>query len=82
VYLDDPATELADTLLHPLFGYAFRRGFATARFGEETGARLAADHWLRTIPPAVDTLSRQAAAAGVPLPSRDLETILDLGLEG
>ena len=81
VFLDEPATDLADTLLHPLFAYAFVKGLALARFGEDAGGDLAADHWLRTIPPAVDVLSRQAALRGVPLPVGDVEAIIAVGRE-
>ena len=79
VYLDDPVTDLADTLLHPLFAYAFVKGLARARFGERAGGDLAADLWLRTVPPAVDVLSRQAALRGVPLPVGDVEAIIAAG---
>jgi glycosyltransferase involved in cell wall biosynthesis len=79
VALDSPTTQLADTLLHPLFRYAFVRGLARARLGEEAGNRVSADLWLRLIPPAVDVLGRQAAAAGLPLPTLDVESILSVG---
>ncbi len=39
VFLDDPATDLADPLLYSLFRYGFVRGLATARFGPTAGAR-------------------------------------------
>ena len=79
VYLDEPMTVLADTLLHPLFRYAFIKGLAGARFGEDAGAAVAADLWLRTIPPAVNILRRQAVARGVPLPVADVDAIIATG---
>ena len=79
VFLDEPMTDLADTLLHPLFRYAFLKGLAVARFGEDPGNDLAADLWLRTIPPAVRKLSRQAAKRGVPLPKGDVDAIIATG---
>ena len=79
VFLDEPATELDDTILHPLFRYAFLKGLASARFGDDVGSRLAADLWLRMMPPAVDVLERQAAALGVPLPRHDVDEIIAIG---
>jgi glycosyltransferase involved in cell wall biosynthesis len=79
VFLDDPATDLADTLLHPLFRYAFLKGLAVARFGEEEGVALSADLWYRLVPPAVDALGKRAAARGVPLPRLDVEAIIASG---
>jgi hypothetical protein len=78
VFLDEPATDLADTLLHPLFRYAFLKGLARVRFGDE-GRAVTADLWLRLIPPAVDILSRQAARRRVPLPRIDVESIIARG---
>lgn len=81
VFLDEPVTDLADTLLHPLLRYAFLKGLVRARFGEGAGDALAADLWLRSIPPAVDVLSRLAIKRGVPLPRKDAEAIIALGRE-
>ena len=80
VFLDEPPTELPDTILHPLFRYAFLKGLACARFGDDAGSQLAADLWLRMMPPAVDVLERQAAALGVPLPRRDVEAVVGVGV--
>jgi glycosyltransferase involved in cell wall biosynthesis len=82
VYLDRPATDLADTLLHPLFRYGFVKGLAMARFGEAAGTSLAADQWLRLLPSAVDTLAQQARRRGVPLPIRDVEAVIGIGRAG
>lgn len=78
VFLDLPVSEIADTLLHPLFRYAYLKGLAVARFGPRNGARLAADLWLRLLPPAVDILCRQSRARGIPLPNSDIAAILSL----
>lgn len=82
VFLDRPATELADPLLHALFSYAFVKGLAAARFGPKVGATLAADHWLRRVPVAVDVVRQRARERGVPLPARDVEAIIDVAREG
>jgi len=79
VFLDEPMTDLADTLLHPLFRYAFLKGLALARFGEGPGDALAADLWLRTIRPAVAVMRRQAVKRGVPLPKGDVDAIIATG---
>jgi glycosyltransferase involved in cell wall biosynthesis len=79
VFLDDPPTDLADTLLHPVFRYAFLKGLAMARFGEEAGTALCADLWYRLIPPAVDALRKQASARGTPLPSGDVGAVIAVG---
>jgi glycosyltransferase involved in cell wall biosynthesis len=78
VFLDQPATDLADPLLDALFRHGFVRGLATARFGDEDGLTLAADQWLRTLPVTVDVLRRTAAERGVTLPSRDVEAIIGI----
>ena len=78
-FLDEPATELADLVLHPLFRYGFVSGLAVARFGDKAGSLLAADQWLRLIPAAVDVLSREARNTGVPLPKADVDAIVAIG---
>lgn len=79
VFLDEPSTDLADILLQPLFRYAFLKGLALVRFGEDAGDAVAADLWLRLIPPAVGELKRQAVKRGVPLPRGDVEAIIAAG---
>lgn len=79
VFLDRPATELADPLLHALFRYAFVKGLARARFGAGAGERVAADQWLRLIPAAVDGLAAEAARRGAPLPVGDVRAIIEVG---
>ncbi len=80
VFLDEPATDLADPLLYALFRYGFVKGLATARFGRDGGRTLAADQWLRLLPDAVDHFVRKAASArGVPLPARDVEAMIAIG---
>lgn len=81
VFLDDPATDLADPLLSALFRYGFVRGLATVRFGRDGGRTLAADQWLRLLPDAVDTVRKAAAARGVPLPARDVLEMIAIGRE-
>ena len=79
VFLDQPATELADPLLHALFRYGFVKGLAVARFGPEGGRTLAADQWLRLLPVTVDVLSKNAFKLGVPLPTHDVEAMISIG---
>jgi glycosyltransferase involved in cell wall biosynthesis len=79
VFLDRPATDLADPLLHALFRYAFVKGLARARFGALAGGRAAADQWLRLIPAAVDGLAAEAARRGTPLPVGDVAAIIEVG---
>jgi len=79
VFLDQPATDLADPLLHSLFRYGFVKGLAAARFGSKGGDITAADQWLRLLPASVDALSRDAAARGVRLPGRDTEALIAIG---
>jgi glycosyltransferase involved in cell wall biosynthesis len=76
VFLDEPATDLADPLLYALFRYGFVKGLAMARFGSDGGRTLAADQWLRLLPVAVDNLRKNAARRGVPLPVADVEAII------
>jgi len=76
VFLDEPATDLADPLLYALFRYGFVRGLATAMFGSESGRTLAADQWLRLLPAAVDNLQNTASNRGVPLPMAEVEAII------
>ena len=76
VFLDEPATDLVDPLLHALFRYGFVKGLAMARFGSDGGRTLAADQWLRLLPAAVDILSKRALKRGVPLSSSDVEAII------
>jgi len=79
VFLDQPATELVDPLLHALFRYAFVKGLAVARFGADGGRTLAADQWLRLLPAAVDILRRKAKRREVPLPVGDVEAMIAIG---
>jgi len=79
VFLDEPATDLADPLLYALFRYGFVKGLATARFGGEAGRTLAADQWLRLLPDAVDTLRKNASRRGVPLPAMDIGQMMTVG---
>ena len=81
-FLDVPATDLADPLLLALFKYAFLKGLAEARFGGRTGRRLAADQWLRLLPPAVEIVAAGAAREAVPLPDRDVRAVLEAGRSG
>ncbi|MCU0305410.1 MAG: glycosyltransferase [Thermoanaerobaculales bacterium] len=76
VFLDRPATDLAEPLLAALFRYGFVKGLAAARFGPEVGRTVAADQWLRLLPVAVDRLRGNAGARRVPLPARDPEAII------
>jgi len=76
VFLDQPATDLADVLLDPLFRYGFVKGLAEARFGPHRGMDLAADQWLRLLPAAVGALCREASARGVRLPAGDVEAMI------
>lgn len=79
VFLDEPATDLADPLLHSLFRYGFVKGLAVARFGPEAGLLVAADQWLRLLPSAVDILDGDARLRGVPLPRRDVSAVITAG---
>lgn len=79
VYLDRPAGDLGDPLLLALFRYAFVRGLAGARFGASAAPTVAADQWLRLLPPAVDRVRSRAARRGVPLPVADTEAIVAAG---
>jgi len=79
VFLDEPATDLADPLLNALFRYGFVKGLAAARFGPNAGRTSAADQWLRLLPVSVDVMSRDAAARGVRLPDREVEALIDIG---
>jgi glycosyltransferase involved in cell wall biosynthesis len=79
VFLDRPATDLADPLLEALFRYGFAKGLAAARFGPDIGRTVAADQWLRLLPVAVDRLRGNAGARRVPLPARDPEAIIAVG---
>ncbi len=79
VFLDEPATDLVDPLLHALFRYGFVRGLAMARFGGDGGRTVAADQWLRLLPSAVDILRRNAAKRGVPLPLGEVEAMIAVG---
>jgi len=79
VFLDEPATDLADPLLHALFRYGFVKGLAAARFGTSGGATSAADQWLRLLPVSVDVLSQEAAARGVHLPAGEIEALIGIG---
>jgi len=76
VFLDEPATDLVDPLLHALFRYGFVKGLAMARFGSDGGRTVAADQWLRLLPSAVDILSKSASKRGVPLSASDVEAII------
>jgi len=79
VFLDVPATEFADPLLHAVFHYGFVKGLAVARFGRDAGLRLAASQWLRTMPSTVDILQREALRRGLPLPQRDVAAVIAAG---
>lgn len=79
VFLDQPATDLANPLLRALFRYGFVKGLAAARFGVNGGGTMAADQWLRLLPVSVDVLSQDAAARGVRLPERDTEALIAIG---
>jgi glycosyltransferase involved in cell wall biosynthesis len=81
-FLDTPATNVADPLLHALFRYAFVKGLVMARFGQSSGLGLAADQWLRLLPAAVDDLEKCARASGVQLPTRDVREVLEIGSAG
>lgn len=82
VFLDEPATDLVDPLLHALFRYGFVKGFAMERFGNDGGETLAADQWLRLLPAAVDALNQTARKRGVPLPAGDVEAIIEIARAG
>lgn len=81
VFLDEPATDLADPLLSALFRYGFVKGLAAKRFGSEGGRTVAADQWLRLLPVAVDTVRKAAVARGVPLPARNVLEMVAIGRE-
>ena len=78
-YLDQPATDLPDPLLRALFRYAFVKGLACAHFGAAAGATIAADQWLRLVPPAVAAVRAEAARRGVPLPVADVQAVTAAG---
>ena len=82
VFLDQPATGLADVLLDPLFRYGFLKGLAVARFGPHGGMDLAADQWLRLLPAAVGALRRDASDRGVRLPVGDVEAMIAVRCAG
>jgi len=81
-FLDTPATDLVDPVLHALFQYGFVKGLATARFGRGDGLRVAGDQWLRLVPQAVESLVERAQAAGVPLPVGDVREVREVGRFG
>jgi len=79
VFLDRPATDLADPLLSALFRYGFAKGFVLARYGADAGRSMAADQWLRLLPAAVDGLCRAAAERALPLPVGDVNAMIEIG---
>ncbi len=79
VFLDRPATDLADPLLVAVFRYGFVKGLARARFGGRFGDLVAADQWLRLVPAAVDGVAAEAAQRGILLPVGDVAAVVEVG---
>ena len=68
----------ADTVLLPLFGYAYQKGLARALYGEAPARRLCAALLFESFPAAATEFRLAMCSLGLPWPVADVEALSGL----